>query len=116
MSVGNLKDVGNKGNNFPFQLAVLKLLDQISIAVGGGGGGGGTTRTPAMLRSSAPGTVTAGKKSVSIFNGGAVNGTVLGAILKPGEEVNWSVISNADTLGAIAYDGTGTDLLIITLI
>lgn len=24
MSIGNLKDYGNKGNNFPFQLAVLK--------------------------------------------------------------------------------------------
>jgi hypothetical protein len=26
MSVGNLKDYGNKGNNFPFQLATLKGL------------------------------------------------------------------------------------------
>lgn len=33
MSVGNLKDNGNKGNNFPYQLAVLKLLDQISSSV-----------------------------------------------------------------------------------
>ena len=30
MSVGNLKDNGNKGNNFPWQLAVLKLLDQVA--------------------------------------------------------------------------------------
>lgn len=34
MSVGNLKDSGNKGNNFPYQLAVLKLLDGILNAVG----------------------------------------------------------------------------------
>lgn len=34
MSVGNLKDYGNKGNNFPYQLAVLKLLDSILTAVG----------------------------------------------------------------------------------
>jgi len=27
MSIGNLKTYGNKGNNFPFQLAVLKGLD-----------------------------------------------------------------------------------------
>jgi hypothetical protein len=33
MSVGNLKDYGNKGNNFPYQLAVLKLLDGILTAV-----------------------------------------------------------------------------------
>lgn len=26
MSAGNLKDNGNKGNNFPYQLGVLKLL------------------------------------------------------------------------------------------
>lgn len=25
MSIGNLKDYGNKGNNFPYQLAALKL-------------------------------------------------------------------------------------------
>lgn len=34
MSVGNLKTNGNKGNNFPFQLAVLQLLDQINAAIG----------------------------------------------------------------------------------
>ena len=33
MSVGNLKDNGNKGNNFPYQLAVLKLLDQINSSI-----------------------------------------------------------------------------------
>jgi hypothetical protein len=26
MSVGNLKDYGNKGNNFPYQLQALQLL------------------------------------------------------------------------------------------
>jgi len=26
MSVGNLKDYGNKGNNFPYQLQTLQLL------------------------------------------------------------------------------------------
>lgn len=33
MSVGNLRDQGNKGNNFPYQLAVLKLLDAINTSV-----------------------------------------------------------------------------------
>jgi len=43
MSVGNTKDYGNKwGNNFPYQLAVLKLLEQIATS---GGGGGGATET-----------------------------------------------------------------------
>jgi hypothetical protein len=30
MSVGNLKDYGNKGNNFPYQLGVIRLLQQIA--------------------------------------------------------------------------------------
>jgi hypothetical protein len=31
MSVGNLTDQGNKGNNFPFQIAVLQLLEQLTL-------------------------------------------------------------------------------------
>lgn len=34
MSVGNTKTNGNKGNNYPFQLAVLQLLDQINASIG----------------------------------------------------------------------------------
>ena len=33
MSIGNLKDQGNKGNNFPYQLKNLQLLGQIATAV-----------------------------------------------------------------------------------
>jgi hypothetical protein len=118
MSVGNLKDNGNKGNNFPWQYAMLELLGQ--IAAGGGGGGGGccppVVRTPAMLRASAVGSVTAGKRSASFFNAGAINATVLGAALKPGEMVNFSAESTSDSLSAIAYDATGSDLLIATIV
>ena len=31
MSVGNLKDQGNKGNNFPYQLRSLQLLGDINV-------------------------------------------------------------------------------------
>lgn len=116
MSTGNTKDYGNKGNNFPWQHAVLELLGQ--IAAGGGGGGGccpAVVRTPTMTRASVVGSVLIGARSVSFFNAGATNGTVLGAILKPGEMVTFSAESTSDTLTAIAYDGTGTDLLITTL-
>jgi hypothetical protein len=75
-----------------------------------------TARTPAMFRTSASGTVTAGKRSVSIRNAGSANGVVLGANLLPGETVNFDAASLKDTLGAIAYNGTGTDLLIITIV
>lgn len=36
MSVGNLKNNGNKGNNFPYQSGVLELLNAITISTGGG--------------------------------------------------------------------------------
>ena len=32
MSIGNTKTQGNKGNNFPYQLGVLKLLEQVVAA------------------------------------------------------------------------------------
>ena len=108
---GNTKDSGNKGNNRPWQAAVLKLLG----AIASGSGGAPIVRTPTMVRTGAAGTILAGKKSVSFFNGGATNATVLGAALKPGEEVSFSVQAPSDTLTAFPYDGTGTDLLITTL-
>ena len=108
---GNTRDSGNKGSNYPWQKAVLKLLGAIAT----GSGGAPVVRTPSMVRASAAGSIAAGKKSVSFFNGGAVNATVLGVALKPGEEVNFSVLAPSDTLTAFPYDGTGTDLLITTL-
>jgi len=114
---GNTRDSGNKGNNYPWQRAVLILLEK--IVAGGGGGGGGccpqTIRTPAMLRVSIAGVVIAGKRSASFFNAGATNAIVLGAALKPGEMITFSAESTLDVLTAIAYDATGTDLLITTL-
>ena len=39
MSVGNLTDQGNKGNNFPFQIAILQLLEQLKLLPVAPGGG-----------------------------------------------------------------------------
>ena len=39
MSIGNLKDQGNKGNNFPYQLRSLQLLGDILTAINNSGGG-----------------------------------------------------------------------------
>jgi len=116
MSVGNLKTQGDKGNNWTWQNSVLQLLGQ--IAAGGGGGGGccpQVIRIPAMLRAAGPGVVVAGKRSASFFNAGAINVTVLGAALKPGEMITFSAESTLDVLTEITYDGTGSDLLITTL-
>lgn len=33
MSIGNLKDQGNKGNNFPYQLRTLQLLAEINTSI-----------------------------------------------------------------------------------
>ena len=33
MSIGNLKDQGNKGNNFPYQLKTLQLLGAINDGI-----------------------------------------------------------------------------------
>lgn len=38
MSIGNLKDYGNKGNNFPYQLRNLQLLGDILTSLSSGGG------------------------------------------------------------------------------
>lgn len=38
MSIGNTKDQGNKGNNFPYQKAVLQLLGQIASSSPSGSG------------------------------------------------------------------------------
>lgn len=38
MSSGDTKTDGNKGNNFPFQIGMLKLLQQILAVTGASGG------------------------------------------------------------------------------
>lgn len=138
MSIGNLKDQGGKGTNYPYQYAVLKLLDAILAASSGGGGGGcpcpssaqeatllsiltkltAVPTTPSVVRvtSAAGSPIAAGAKSVSISNTGGANGLVLGAVIKPGETLSWSAGDMNNTLTAISYDGTGTELLILTVV
>lgn len=210
MSIGNLKDNGNKGNNFPYQLSVLQLLDQIAqstttpccptaateatlqqvlaavqsgslffnnlvIDQGGVGcpancptysevkvwnGVGFTTTyynasgavvvpvgplvyvnpqyvlndiylqliainanttntpvtlTPTIVRATGVGTIGAGAKSISVYNAGAADGTVLTVTVKPGESYTWSTSLKGETLAAVAYNATGTELVITTL-
>lgn len=119
MSVGNLKDSGNKGNNFPFQLNVLKgisgafanLVDIFNLLSVIKELESGTTIT----RPTTSGTINTGQLSVSIANVGTANGTVKGVTLKPGETVSFSGGGIATTLDAIAYNATGTEFLIITV-
>jgi len=116
MSVGNLQDYGNKGNNFPWQLKMLQGIDALLSAFTSS-----TTsflapeaRVTNILRSSTTGTITAGKYSVSFANmSTTTNATVKGVILKPGEAVNFDAGALNNTLDAIAYVATSSDLLII---
>lgn len=132
MSVGNLKTQGDKGTNWTWQNAVLQLLGQ--IAAGGGGGGcpcpssaqeatllnvlaavESVVVTPNLIRDTAAGSVAAGARSVTVYNAGGADGLVLGQIIKPGESLSWSAgLSN--TLGAVSYDGSGTELVITTAV
>lgn len=111
MSIGNTKDQGNKENNYPYQRAVLQLLDQIANS----GGGGSVVLTPTIARVTSSGTISAGKKSISIYNSGLADATVLTVIVKPGETYTWSTNIKGETLAAVAYNATGTELVITTL-
>lgn len=74
------------------------------------------SRTPGKILSSGVGAVAAGARAVTIFNKGGASGTVLGVAIDPGESNTWSAGGEDDTLGAIAYDGTGTTLVITTVV
>ena len=92
------------------------LLQQILAAVSLNGTAP-QARTPTMFRTTTTSpAITIGKKSVSISNVGTANGTVLGAVLKPGETVNFDAGAVNNTLSAIAYDATGTEFLVIHLV
>ena len=113
MSVGNLKDSGNQGNNFPWQLKMLRGLQAIVDSLTGSTIG--DTRVPAAQRVTGAWTNTQNVFSFSVANVGAGNGTVLGATIKPGEVVNYDAngMNNYFAAGSITANGnTATELLI----
>lgn len=112
------------------QNAINDVVAWLNIPIGGMGSGdaseatlqqvltvlqGGVTRTPTIIRVTSSGIITAGNKSVSIYNSGVANGIVLGVTIKPGESYTWSTNLNNETLGAISYNATGTEFVITTL-
>lgn len=74
-----------------------------------------TVLTPTITRVTTSGTISAGKKSISVYNSGLADATVLTVTVKPGETYTWSTSLKGETLAAVAYDGTGTELVITTL-
>lgn len=115
MSVGDLKDYGNKGNNFPWQLKMLQGFTSMINALLGNTVG--ATKVTTILRPTTAGTITAGKTSISISNVGTANGTVSASAvtLKPNETINFDAGGISNTLNAITYNATGTEFLIITV-
>lgn len=69
--------------------------------------------TPAIVITTASGSVTAGKKSISIYNSGTGAATVNGVSFPAGLSVSWTA-SEGNTLDAVTYDGGGTETLVIT--
>jgi hypothetical protein len=137
MSIGNTKTDGNKGNNFPYQLKVLQGLqctcDELK-AIGADTSAieaiitsissdiadvalntTGVERNPGFIRVTDPGDLStfAPLYSLSIANVGLADGLVLGSIIKPGEVLNFSADALNNFFTSFAYDGTGTELIII---
>ena len=80
-------------------------------------GGIGFQRTPTILRTSTNSSTVDGAYSVSFASVGTADAIVGGAILKPGETINFDAGAINNTLGSITYDSSesGAELLIITL-
>lgn len=76
------------------------------------------TRTPALIRTATSGTIPAGARSISVFNAGAAAGSILGVAgnILPGEVFEFSAGGENDTLAAFAYNGTGTTLVITSIV
>lgn len=126
MSIGNLKDSGNQGNNFPWQLKVLQGLQQVldandacckntnDILSSIGKILEGAERKPNISSSTTTGTVAAGAFSISVANVGSAAGTLGGVSIPAGTTINWSAEFN-NYLAAIGFDATGTTFIITTI-
>jgi hypothetical protein len=114
MSIGNLKDQGGKGTNYPWQLKMLLGLDKILTALSGGPGSflAPQVRAPRYELSTTSGTTTPGVYSFSIANVGTSNGTINSNIILPGVTVNYDAGALNNTLGPLNYDATGTTFVI----
>ena len=126
MSIGNLKDSGNQGNNFPWQLKVLQGLQQVldandtcckntnDILLSIGKILEGAERQPKITSSTGAGSITAGAYSISIANVGSAAGTVAGVSIPAGTTINWSAEFN-NYLASVSYNATGTTFIITTI-
>ena len=134
MSIGNLKTDGNKGNNFPYQHKVLKglqsVLEELQQIINNTASGTGLateatlgsvdtrltaiSRTPNFIRRTDSNTINVDTYSLSVANVGSADGTFLGAVITPGEIINFDAgsLNNIYPSGSFTYDATGTEFMI----
>lgn len=123
MSVGNLKDYGNKGNNFPWQLKMLQglqamidgnccdktleVLDKISSTLSP------QVRKAFIKNYTGTGNIPLGVYSFSIANVGAAAGLVNGESLPAGVTINYDAGTLNNTFqDGLSFDATGTTFLV----
>ena len=111
MSAGDLKTYGQKGNNFPWQLQMLKGLQGIIDTLTAGVCCPSQSRTPVVVYDTLPGSVPNGTYGFSIANVGTAAGTVDGKSLPAGVTINFDPGVN-NTIKGLPYDATGTRFLI----
>jgi len=111
MSVGNLKTDGQKGNNFPWQLQMLKGLQGIIDTLNHGVCCPPQLRRAVVAYDTLPGSVPDGTYGFSIANVGTAAGTVDGLPLAAGVTINFDPGVNNTIIG-LSYDATGTTFLI----
>jgi hypothetical protein len=111
-SIGDLKNSGLQGNNWPWQYKVLKGLQGIIDTLTAGVCCPPAQRTSRVVSvSNVPGAVPNGSYGFSIANVGSAAGTVDGQSLPAGVTINFDPGVNNTILG-LPYDATGTDFLI----
>ena len=119
MGVGNKKTYGNKGDAHPFQHRNLLTLGAISSLLSTANASnapiGGLAMGLIRATDATGSPIVAGRRRITVANMGVANGLVLGAVIKPGEILSWPAGDLRDTLGALSYDGTGTELVITTV-
>lgn len=106
MSIGNLKDSGNQGNNFPWQYRVLLGLQGIVNALTFQ-----QTREHVTVSTSTTGTVPASIRG-SIINVGNAAGTWNGISIPAGVSIPWDAVGFRDLYDPINYNATGTTFII----
>lgn len=134
MSQGDRISQGGKGTNYPYQSKVLKGLqksiDELEAINSNTAPVAGLateatlsdidtkvtslTRTPNILRTTGAGTIAPAIYDFSVFNAGLADGVFLGATIRPGETFSYAAgaLNNIYAAATIAYDATGTELII----